>query len=206
MKISLPKYGPSELLIKERGARCIISSVIIGFFAGLGGSYLLKNHFWLLMITVFSLVGTLLCLGAAVGIFLNSRKVAGAPSAKEAPGASINENGPRITPQWDYRPRNAIRVRAVLDKLSVETSDVPSPEPFMINNNVWFNDDSLEGAAPTLVNIRPDAEELITKVLSEATDNICAAPATDDGVVARYDQGPIDDERRSTNDGCRLRV
>ena len=44
MKISFPKYGPGELLAK-RGARFIISSVIIGFFAGVVGSYLLENHF-----------------------------------------------------------------------------------------------------------------------------------------------------------------
>jgi hypothetical protein len=187
MKISFPKYGPGELLIKERGARCIISSVIIGFFAGACGSYLLKDHFWLLMIAVLGVVSILLCLGAAAGIFLSWRKVAGAPSAIETPSALIEENGPRITPQWDYRPRKAIRVRAVLDRASAETSDVPSPEPFMTNNNVWFNDDSLGGAAPAFVNIRPDAEELMTTVLPETTDTVCAAPTADDAAVSRYD-------------------
>jgi hypothetical protein len=47
--------------------------------------------------------------------------------------------------------------------------------------------DSLEGAALTFVNIRPDAEELMTKVLAETTDTACAAPATDDAAVLRYD-------------------
>jgi hypothetical protein len=182
MKISFPKYGPGELLIKERGARCIISSVIIGFFAGACGSYLLKDHFWLLMIAVLGVVSILLCLGAAAGIFLSWRKVAGAPSAIETPSAVIEENGPRITPQWDYRPRKAIRVRAVLDRASAETSDVPSPEPFM---TVWCNDDSLESATSTFISDRPDTEELMTNVLSEATDPVCAAPNADDAAVSR---------------------
>jgi hypothetical protein len=187
MKISFPKYGRGELLIKKLDAPSIIWSMMIGFFAGLCGSYLLKNHFWLLMIAVLSIVGILLCLGVAAGIFLNWRKVAGAPSTKEAPSVSINENGPRITPQWDYRPRKAIRVRAVLDRASAETSDVFSPEPFMTNNNVSFNENSLGGAAPAFVNIRPDAEELMTTVLPETTDTVCAAPTADDAAVSRYD-------------------
>ncbi len=73
MKISFPKYGPGELLIEERGARCIISSVIIGFFAGLCGSYLLQNKFWLLTIALIGIAGILLCLGGAAGIFLKPR-------------------------------------------------------------------------------------------------------------------------------------
>jgi hypothetical protein len=180
MKISFPKYGLGELLIKKLDVPSIIWSMMIGFFAGLFGSYLLKNHFWLLIIALLSVVSTLLCLGAAMDTFLNWRKV------DEAPGASIKENG-RITSQWDYRPRKAIRVRAVLDRPGSETSDVLTPEPFMTNNNVWFNDDSLEGGAPTFANIRPDAEELMTTVLSETTDTVCATPATDDSAVSRYD-------------------
>ena len=187
MKISFPKYGPGELLIKKLDAPSIIWSMMIGFFAGLCGSYLLKNHFWLLMIAALSVVSILLCLGAAVGIFLNWRKVAGAPSAIEVPSANIKENVSRITPQWDYRPRKAIRVRAVLDRPRAETSDVLSPEPFMTNNNVSFNEDSLGGAAHAFVNIRPDAEELITTVLPETTDTVCAAPTADDATGSRYD-------------------
>jgi hypothetical protein len=174
MKISFPKYGPSELLINKRGVPYITSFIVICFFVGLCASYLLKNHFWLLMIVVLSIVGILLCLGAAVGIFFNWRKVAGAPSAIEAPSASINENGPRISSQWDYRPRKASRVSAVLDGPRAETSDVLSPEPFMTNNNVSFSEDSLGGAP---------AEELITTVLSELTDTACTAPIADDAAV-----------------------
>lgn len=187
MKISFPKYGPGELPIKKLDAPSIIWSMMIGFFAGLCASYLLKNHFWLLMIAALSVVSILLCLGAAVVTFLNWRKVAGAPSAIEVPSASINENGPRITSQWDYRPRKATRVRAVLDMPTAGTSAVVSQDPFMTNDNTWFNDDSLEGAPPAFVNIRPDAEELITTVLPETTDSVCAAPTADDAAVLRYD-------------------
>lgn len=181
MKISFPKYGPDELLIKKLDAPSIIWSMMIGFFAGLYGSYLLKNHFWLLMIAVLSGVSILLFLGAAVASFLNWRKV------DEAPSASIQENGPRIASQWDYRPRKAIRADAVFDSPSAESPEVPSPDAFGIHNNAWFNNDSLEGAAPAFVNIRPDAEELMTKVLAETTNAVCAAPAAEDAAVSRYD-------------------
>ena len=187
MKISFPKYGPGELLIKKLDAPSIIWSMMIGFFAGLCGSYLLKNHFWLLMIAAFSVVGILFCLSAAAGIFLNWRKVYGAPIAIEAPSASIKENAPRMTSQWDYRPRKAIRADAVFDSPSVQTSEVSSPNAFGINNNVWCNENPLEGEAPAFVNIRSDAKELMAKVLAETTDAVCAAAAAEDTAVCRYD-------------------
>jgi hypothetical protein len=104
------------------------------------------HHFWLLTIAVLGIASILLCLGVAVGIFLNWSKVDGAPSA------NIKENVSRITSQWDYRPRKGIRAPAVFDSRSPETSEVLSPDPFGVNNNVWCNDNSLEGAAPTFVN------------------------------------------------------
>ncbi len=146
MKISFPKYGPGELLINERGARCIISSVIIGFFAGLCGSYLLAT-----------------------------------------PSAHINENVPRITSQWDYRPKKPVRAPAVFDGSGAEASEVMSPDPFGTNNNVWFSGDSLEGAAPTFINGQPDAEELMPKIFSETTDPVCTAPTVDEAAVSTYD-------------------
>ena len=157
MKISFPKYGPGELLINERGARCIISSVIIGFFAGLCGSYLLQNKFWLLTIALVGIAGIVLCLGVAAGIFLNWNKVDGAPSA------NIKENVPRITSQWDYRSQKPIRSPAVFDSPGAETSEVLSPDPFVIDNSFWCNDGSLECAAPTFVNLEPMVEDATTK-------------------------------------------
>jgi hypothetical protein len=185
MRISFPKYRPGELLIKKLDARSVIWSVMIGFFAGLCGSCLLKNHFWLLMIAALGVVSILLCLGAAAGIVLNCRKVAGAPGAKEAPNASVNENGPRITPRWDYRPRKAIRARAVFDSPGAETTEVLSSDSFGINNNVWCNGNSLQGVAAAFINPEPDGEELSMKVLSEPTDTVCTVPTADDAAVSR---------------------
>src|SRR2546430_15308502 len=108
MKISFPKYGPGELLIEERGARCIISSVIIGFFAGLCGSYLLQNKFWLLTIALIGISCILLFLGGAAGIFLNHCLVYGTPSAYTAPSANIRQNVPRIISQWDYQVKKPV--------------------------------------------------------------------------------------------------
>jgi|SRR6266487_3448561 len=182
MKISFPKYGPGELLIKERGARCIISSVIIGFFAGLCGSYLLQNKFWLLTIALIGIAGILLCLGGAAGIFLNYSKVDEASSANSAPSANIRQDAPRITSQWDYRVKKPIRAHAA-DSPSEEISEILSPDAFGIDNNVWCNDNSLESATSIFISDGPDTEELMTNVLSEATDPICAAPSADDAAL-----------------------
>jgi len=181
MKISFPKYGPGELLIKKRDALSIISSLIIGFLAGLCGSYLLKNHFWLLTIAVFGIVSILLCVGGAVDIVLSRS------TADEPPTATIRENMPRITSRWDYQTRKASRSHAVIDNPGAETCDVLSPDPFVINDNVWFNDNSIGGVAPTFVDRQPDGEELVTKVVSETTDPVYAAPTADDAAVSTYD-------------------
>ena len=69
MKISFPKYGIDELLTRKRLATCIISFVAIAVFAGVLGSYLLGNKFWLLTIAVLGIAGILLCLGAARSYF-----------------------------------------------------------------------------------------------------------------------------------------
>jgi len=159
MKISFPKYGTGELLAQKRLATCIIWFVAIGLAAGVFGSYLLGNKFWLLTVAVLGIAGIFLCLGVAAAIYFNKSEV------NETPGPLIEENVPRLTPQWDYRPRKPIRARAALDSLSPETSDALSPDPFGINDNVWLNDNPLEGVAPTFINSPPEAEEPITKAL-----------------------------------------
>jgi hypothetical protein len=179
MKISFPKYGPGELLIEERGARCIISSMIIGFFAGLCGSYLLQNKFWLLTIALIGIAGILLCLGGAAGIFLNYSRV------DRAASANSRQNVPRITSQWDYRAKKRIRAHAAADIPGAETSEVLSSDLFVTNDNVWCNDNSLECATAAFINPQPDGEELRMKVFSEPTDTVCAAPTADDAAVSR---------------------
>jgi hypothetical protein len=167
MKISFSKYGPGELLIKERRARWIISLVIIGFLAALCGSYLLQNKFWFLAIALVGIAGIVLWLRRGAGVFLTTK-------VDRPPGANIEENVPQITSQWDYRPKKPIRSRAGCDNPSPETSEVLSPEPFE-RNNVWSNDNSLEATSPTFINGGLDAEELMQKVLSETTDPVRTA-------------------------------
>src|SRR5437773_2489437 len=187
MKISFPKYGPGELLIMERGARCIISSMIIGFFAGLCGSYLLQNKFWLLTIALIGIAGILLCLGGAAGIFLNYSRVDEAPNANGAPSANIRQDVPRITLQWDYRAKKPIRPYAAGDSPSAEISEIPSSDSFGINDNVWLNDNSLVGVVPTFINGPSEAEEPITTALPETTEFVCIGTTVDDVGVSRYD-------------------
>ena len=141
MKISFPKYDTGELLTRKRLAPWIISFVAIAFFAGVCGSYLLANKLWLLTIAVLGIAGILLFLGAAAAIFLKQSEV------NEAPSAPIEENVPRLTPQWDYRPTKARRARAALDRPSTETSDGLSSDPFGINDNVRFD---FENPEPTV--------------------------------------------------------
>jgi len=185
MKISFLKYGPGELLIEERGARCIISSMIIGFFAGLCGSYLLQNKFWLLTIALIGIAGILLCLGGAAGIFLNYSRVDGAASANSAPSGNIIQNVSRITSQWDYRAKKPIRAHAATDIPSAETFEVLSSDSFGINDNVWCNGDSPECVNHTFINDPPEAEEPITKALPQTIDTVCTAPTGDDAAVSR---------------------
>ena len=133
MKISFPKYGPGELLTRKRLAPWIIAFVAIALFAGVCGSYLLANKLWLLTIAVLGIAGILLLFGARAAIFLNKSEV------NETPSAPIEENVPRLTPQWDYRPTKARRARAALDRPSTETSDGLNSDPFGINDNVRFD-------------------------------------------------------------------
>lgn len=181
MKISFPKYGPGDLLTRKQGATRIISFVAIVFFAGLCGSYLLGNKLWLLTIGVLGIAGILLFLGAAAAIFLNQNKV------NEVPSAPIEEDAPRLTPQWDYRPRKPIRGRGVLDSPGTKTSDDLSPDLFVTNDTVWCNDNSLEGVVPTFINGPPEVEEPKTKALPQTTDTVSAAPTVEDASVSRYD-------------------
>jgi hypothetical protein len=174
MKISFPKYGPGELLTRKRLTTCIISFVALAVFAGVCGTYLLGNKLWLLAIAVLGIAGILLCLGAAAAISLNPGEI------DEAPSAPIEENAPRIASQWDYRPRKPLRARAGLDRASTETSDGLSSDPFVTNDSVSCNDDSLECATPTFIGDPPDAEEPITNALSQTSDPVCASPTVDD--------------------------
>ena len=181
MKISFSKYAPVELLIQKQGVGRIISFVAIVFFAGLCGSYLLANKLWLLTMALLGIAGILLCLGVAVATFLNQSEV------NKAPSAPIEENVAEPIAQWDYRPSKPIRGRAVLGSPSAETSDGLSSDLFEINNNVWLNDNSLQGAVPTFIDGPLENEETITEALPQTTDSVCGAPTADDTAVSTYD-------------------
>jgi hypothetical protein len=185
MRILFAKYGPGELLTPKRSATRIISFVAIAFFAGVCGSYLLGNKLWLLTIALLGIAGILLCVGTGAVIFLNRSKVDRATSANTALSAPVEKYVPRLTTQWDYRPSKPIRARGVLDSPNAETPDGLSSDPFGMNDNVWLNDNSLEGVAPTFINGPAKAEEPKTKALPQTTDAVCAAPTIDDAAISR---------------------
>ncbi len=153
MKISFPNYRSGTLLTRKQGTSFIISSVVIGLFAGIGGSHFLENNFALLTIAVLGIAGILLCLGVAVRPLLSWSKV------ERARSAPIKKNAPQTTSGWNYRPRKAIRRSAAVDSAGAEMADVLSPEPFAINNNGWLNDDALECPAHTFINRDPTVED-----------------------------------------------
>ena len=177
MKISFPKYG-GELLTQKRFAPRIIAFVAIGLVAGVCGSFLLGNKWWLLAIAVLGIAGILLCLGVAIAIFPNKTEF-----NETSPSPVIEENEPITSPQWDYRPRKPMRARAVL----AETSDGLSSDPFEVNNNAWLNGNSPAGAAPTFIDEPPETEEPRTKALPQTTDSVCSAPTVEDASVSTYD-------------------
>jgi hypothetical protein len=181
MKISFPKCAPIELLIQKQGVGRIIWFLAIVFFAGVCGSYLFASRLWLLTIALLGIAGILLCLGVAVAIFLNQSEV------NKAPSAPIEEDVSEPIAQWDYRPRKPVRARAVVDSPSAETSDGLSSDLFEINNNVWLNDNSLEGAAPTFIDRPPETEETKTETLPQTAGYVCSAPTAEDASVSTYD-------------------
>jgi hypothetical protein len=103
-----------------------------------------------LAIAVLGIVGILLCLRVVVAIFPNKSEV------NETPITLVEESVPRLTPQWDYRPRKPIRARATLDSASTETSDGLSSDPLGIDDNVRFDFENPEltvGEATTKASI-----------------------------------------------------
>ena len=126
--------------------------MIIGLFAGLCGSYFLENHFWWLTIAVLGVAGILLFLTGAGSALL------GWPKTERPRSTRIKKNAPQIKSGWDYRARKTIRPYADANGAGAETSEVPSPERFAINNNVRLNNDSLERAAHTFMNLEPMIE------------------------------------------------
>jgi cytoskeletal protein RodZ len=182
MKISFPKYDPGELLTRKRFAPWIIAFVAIGLVAGVCGSYLLGNKFWLLTVAVLGIAGILLWLGVAAAIFPNKTEL------NETPPSAVTEENEAITsPQWNYRPRKPIRARAVLDSPSAETSDGVSSDSSEINNSAWLNDNSLEDAAPTFIDGPPGIEKTTAEALPQTTDPVRRTSTVEDASVSRYD-------------------
>src|SRR5438876_12435414 len=116
MKISFPS-SLDALLTKKQGALYIVSSIIVGFLAGFGGSYLLANNCRSLTIIVLGLAGILLCLGGA-GSALVTRS-----NFDEARRAPRKKNVQQITSTWDYTPRQAVRRSAATGIENSATSE-----------------------------------------------------------------------------------
>jgi len=155
MKIFFAKHGSGAFLTGKQGAPYIISFIVICFFAGLCANYLLGNRFVSLAIMVLGIAGILV--GGAVSVLFNRNK------AGVARGTRTSKYTPQIKSGWDYRPRKAIRPYTGPNSAGAEASEVLSPEPFAINNNVWFNDDSLECAADAFINLDPTVGDVTAK-------------------------------------------
>ena len=122
-------------------------------------------------IALLGIASVLLSLGGAGSAVLGWREV------EETRSTRIRKYAPQITSGWDYRPRKAIRPYAGANSAGTETSEVLSPEPFAINNNVWLSNDSREYAPHAFFNLDTTVEN--------ATAN---APLSDhESAVSTYD-------------------
>ncbi|MGC2353481.1 MAG: hypothetical protein WA496_08800 [Candidatus Udaeobacter sp.] len=167
MKIFFPNYRSGAWLTKKRNVPRIIWSTIIGSFAGVGGSYLLENHFVSLAIIVLGIGGILV--GVATVTWLNWSKVDWTHSAP------LKKKVPRITSEWRYRPKEATRAYAAVDSAGAQTSEVLSPENFAINSDAWFNIDSREYAAHTFMNLHPTVKNATAKAPSSGHERAVSA-------------------------------
>jgi hypothetical protein len=146
MKLSFPDRFSVGVSTRKQVESSIRWLIVIGFLVGVGGSYLLGNHFVSLAIIVLGIGGILV--GGATVTLLNWRRVDGTHSA-----ASKKKVRLRITSEWHYRPKAAMRAYAAVDSAGAETSEDLIPEHFAINNNGWFKDGSLEYAPHTFVSV-----------------------------------------------------
>ena len=123
------------------------------------------------MIAVLGVGGILLFLTGAGSALLGWPKVEGARSRQ------IKKSAPQIKSGWDYRARKAIRPHGGANGAGAETSEVLSPEPFAINNNVWLSNDSREYAPHAFFNLDTTVENATAK-----------APLSDhESAVSTYD-------------------
>ena len=106
---------------------------------------------------MLGVAGILLCLTGAGSALLGWPKVEGARSRR------IKKNAPQTKSEWHYRARKAIRPYADANGAGAETSEVPSPERFALNNNVRLNNDSLGRGDYPLINLEPMVEDATTK-------------------------------------------
>jgi hypothetical protein len=159
MKLSFRDRISVGVSTRKQVESCISWLIVIAFLVGVGGSYLLGNHFISLTVIVLGIGGILV--GIAIVTLLDGSKV--------DPTHSVplkKKVRPRITSEWHYRPKQATRAYAAVDSPTAETSDVPSSDRFALDYNVGFNNDSFEYAAHTFVDNDPAVGDVTTKALS----------------------------------------
>ena len=70
------------------------------------------------------------------------------------------QTAPEIRSEWDYRPRDAVRLDAAFEGGSVQPAEIAGTSASKENDDVWFN----------FTNAEPPVEEApITAMLSEDT-------------------------------------
>jgi hypothetical protein len=110
MKLSFP----DRISVGVSGRKQVESSIswliVIGVLVGMGGSYLLGNHFITLTVIVLGIGGI------AIVSLLNWSKV------DRTHSVPIKEKVPRIPSEWHYQPKETRRAYAAPDSPSAETS------------------------------------------------------------------------------------
>jgi hypothetical protein len=146
MKACFPKYSLGPLLAKRLG-RCPVWLIVVCFLTVICGSYVLKNYFGLWVIVGLGIAG--ISVGGSAYVLLDLDKTNGTHRAP------ARKSMPQSTSGWAYRPKDATRRDAVVDRggaLGVEAVDSGRSSP-KENDNVWFN----------FTNPEPPCEESTTK-------------------------------------------
>jgi len=156
MKVCFPKYSLGAFLAKKRG-RCPTWLIGICWLTFMYGTYVLTNYFGLWVMLGLGIAG--ISVGGSAYAFLNLNRI------NRTHRARAKKSVPRSTSGWEYRPKDAARRDAPVDRegsLSAEAvgSSRSSPNE---NGNVWLNFTNLEStveAATTKVRLSADSSKV----------------------------------------------
>jgi hypothetical protein len=146
MRLSFADYTSRYLLPRTQGVSPIISAIVIGFIAGMVGSYLLANRRWAQLLALVSVAGIFFCLRRAVGLLLNENK------SHPTSSAPAKKNVLSVESEWHYQPKETFRKRPIIDNADAAPSGLQRPMHLVVKeNDVWCENSSESPPHPLVV-------------------------------------------------------